>query len=76
MKLSVSLTEDDVAALDRYVTDAGLESRSAGIQHAIRQLEHGSLEDAYADAWDEWDQSGDASGWAGTSADGLSRATG
>ncbi len=60
MKLSVSLSEDEVAALDKYAQTAGLASRSAAIQHAIRLLGDPDLEDAYAAAWDEWEASGDA----------------
>ncbi len=36
MKLSVSVSEEDVATLDRYAEAAGLTSRSAAIQRAIR----------------------------------------
>lgn len=74
MKLSVSLTEEDLAALDRYVAQAGLTSRSAGIQHAIRRLHDPDLVVAYAAAWDEWVQSGEVEAWAATSADGLADA--
>lgn len=38
MKLSVSLSDEDVAVLDRYADAAGLSSRSAAIQRAIRML--------------------------------------
>ena len=38
MKLSVSLPEEDVAALDAYARAAGLPSRSAALHHAIRLL--------------------------------------
>lgn len=76
MKLSVSLSERDIAALDRYVEQAGLDSRSAGIQHAIRRLRDPGLEDAYLAAWDEWAGSGDAEPWASTTADGLPDAQG
>ena len=50
MKLSVSLSADDLAALDRYVEQAGLESRSAAVQQAIRRLQDPELEAAYAAA--------------------------
>lgn len=76
MKLSVSLTEDDLIALDRFVEQAGLGSRSAGIQQAIRRLGDADLEDAYAAAWQEWDASGDAELWDVTSGDGLTDASG
>lgn len=74
MKLSVSLSEDEVAALDKYSRAAGLTSRSAAIQHAIRLLGDPELEDAYALAWDEWNASGEADAWAATAADGLTDA--
>ena len=71
MKLSISLSEEDVAALDRYAKVAGLSSRSAAIQRAIRMLSDPELEDAYAAAWDEWETSGEAAAWEATSADGF-----
>jgi antitoxin MazE9 len=71
VKLSVSLSPDDVAALDAYARAAGLKSRSAAIQQAIRMLGNSELEDAYASAWQEWEDSGDARSWAVTVADGL-----
>lgn len=71
MKLSVSLNEADVESLDRYVAEQGLPSRSAGVQQAIRLLHERELGDAYAQAWDEWDASGEAAAWETTVADGL-----
>ena len=71
MKLSISLPEEDVAALDRYAQAAGIASRSAAIHRAIRLLAESGLDDAYAAAWQEWDASGDASVWEETVADGL-----
>jgi Arc/MetJ-type ribon-helix-helix transcriptional regulator len=71
MKLSVSLSEADVAAIDRYARASGLKSRSAAIQCAIRLLGDPELEQDYAAAWDEWEVSGEASAWENTSGDGL-----
>lgn len=71
MKLSVSLSAQDVAALDRYVEQAGLESRSAAVQQAIRRLQDSELEEAYASAWEEWVASGDEGVWATSVGDGL-----
>lgn len=73
MKLSVSLSETDVATLDRYVADQGLESRSAGLQQAIRLLPGQDLSEAYAASWDEWESSGEAAAWEATVDDGLRR---
>lgn len=71
MKLSVSLPDEDVALLDEYVRTAGLASRSAAVQHAVRLLRHPDLEQDYEAAWAEWDGSGEQSVWDGTAADGL-----
>ena len=74
MKVSVSLSEEDLAALDRYVDQAGLGSRSAGVQQAIRRLQDPQLEQAYAAAWEEWAAEGEEDVWAAASSDGLADA--
>lgn len=71
MKLSVSLSPSEVETLDKYARAAGLKSRSAAIQQAIKLLGDPELEDAYAAAWQEWEDSGDSEAWAVTVADGL-----
>ena len=75
MKLSVSLPDDDVATLDEYARTAGLPSRSAALQHAVRMLRLPELEQNYVEAWQEWETSGDRDGWDVTAADGLDDAT-
>ena len=74
MKVSVSLSEEDLAALDRYVEQAGLESRSAAVQQAIRRLQDPQLEADYASAWQEWAIAGEEDAWAAASSDGLTDA--
>ncbi len=74
MKLSISLPEEDVAALDRYAESVGIPSRSAAIQRAIRLLGDPLLDDAYAAAWHEWEASGEAAAWEETTVDGLADA--
>ena len=74
MKLSISLPDEDVAALDRYARTAGIPSRSAAVQRAIRLLAQPELDDAYAAAWEEWEASGDAAAWEESTADGLADA--
>ncbi len=71
MKLSISLPDEDVAALDRFAQAAGITSRSAAIQRAIRLLGERELDDCYAAAWDEWESSGEAAAWEPTAGDGL-----
>jgi Arc/MetJ-type ribon-helix-helix transcriptional regulator len=53
MKLSVSLTEKDVEFLDFYISERDLESRSAGLQAALRALRDVELEEAYERAFSE-----------------------
>lgn len=74
MKLSVSLSDEDVAALDEYARTRGLPSRSAALQHAVRLLRHADLDEDYAAAWDEWESSGERQAWEGTVSDGLTDA--
>ncbi|CAN5445582.1 type II toxin-antitoxin system antitoxin MazE9 [soil metagenome] len=71
MKLSVSLPVEDVAILDEFVRTAGLPSRSAALQHAVRMLRLPDLEQDYEAAWSEWEVSDDQAAWAMTAADGL-----
>ena len=71
MKLTINLSEEDVAALDQFAKAAGLASRSAAVHHAIRLLGDPESTDAYAAAWDEWEASGEAADWDSTLGDGL-----
>lgn len=71
MKLSVSLPEDDVAFVDDYSAKAGMASRSSVIHKAIALLREASLQDSYAAAFDEWDDTEDARLWDATVADGV-----
>ncbi len=74
MKLSVSLPEEDVAVLDAYVREHALSSRSAAVQKAVRMLRHPRLEQEYAEAWQEWESSGEQALWGAAVGDGLDRA--
>ncbi|MGF1647886.1 MAG: ribbon-helix-helix protein, CopG family [Kineosporiaceae bacterium] len=71
MKVSVSLSAEDLATVDWYARQEGVPSRSAVIQRAIALLRQRSLEDDYANAWDEWAGTGEAAAWEGSLADGL-----
>lgn len=75
MKLSVSLPPRDLETLDRYASAHGLPSRSAAVQEAIRRLRRGELEEDYAVAFTEWDESSDAPLWNTTVSDGLGDAS-
>lgn len=74
VRLTVSLSSSDVAALDRYMRMAGLKTRSAAIQRAIRLLGDREAEHDYAAAWEDWETSEDARLWAAAETDGLSDA--
>jgi Arc/MetJ-type ribon-helix-helix transcriptional regulator len=71
VKVSVSLPDDDVAFLDEYVARLRPSSRSAVIHQAIGLLRAAGLEDAYATAWADWDESEDARLWDATVSDGI-----
>lgn len=71
MKLSVSLPEEDVAALDEHARKVGLRSRSAVVHRAIGLLRQSGLEDDYVAAWEEWDHSTDREAWEAATGDGL-----
>lgn len=74
MKLSVSLSDEDVEALDAYVKRTGLPSRSAGLQRAVQMLRHLDLESDYAEAWAEWSADQDSAAWESTAGDGVTDA--
>ena len=69
-KISVSLPDDDVAFLDGYAR-AHARSRSAAVHEAITVLRQDTLADAYAEAFDEWEEAGESEVWAQTAGDGL-----
>ena len=71
MKLSVSLSDEDVRVLDAYVKRTGLPSRSAAVQRAIRMLRYPALEEDYGDAWAEWSTAGEADVWEDATDDGF-----
>ncbi|AYF77043.1 ribbon-helix-helix protein, CopG family [Nocardia yunnanensis] len=71
MKLSVSLSADDVATLDQEVCRSGLPSRSAAVAKAIELLRARALEDAYEQAWDDWSATEADGVWNEVVADGL-----
>ena len=71
MKVSVSLPDEDVEFLDEYARMQGYDSRSAVVHKAVRLLRIAEIGDDYANAWDEWLESADASAWDATLGDGV-----
>ena len=70
MKVSVSLTDEDIAYIDEYARRTGAPSRSSVLHKAVSVLRLSEIEDAYASAWDEWRQA-DGDVWEVTADDGL-----
>jgi Arc/MetJ-type ribon-helix-helix transcriptional regulator len=70
MKISVSISDDDLAFVDRQARD-GRTTRSAVIRDAISELRQRDLAAAYAAASEEWAAGGGGSAWDATSGDGL-----
>ncbi|MCI0156254.1 antitoxin [Leifsonia shinshuensis] len=71
MKLSVSLSDDDLVYLDKIAADMR-GNRSAAIHRLLRVQRELDAEDAYAQAFDEWENSGEEALWDSTASDGLS----
>ncbi len=71
MKVSVSLTSEDVQFLDAYAKEQGLESRSAALHRAVRLLRTAELGGTYEAAWDERIADGEAGLWESTTGDGV-----
>ena len=59
-----------------FARTAGLPSRSAALQHAVRMLRLPELKQDYETAWNEWEASGDQAAWDVTAADGVANAAG
>jgi Arc/MetJ-type ribon-helix-helix transcriptional regulator len=70
VKLSVSMSEDDVEFIDQYASQHGVESRSGVVQRAVSLLRATELGDDYAAAWEEWEKT-DADAWGPTVGDGI-----
>jgi Arc/MetJ-type ribon-helix-helix transcriptional regulator len=71
MKISVSLPDEDIQFLDEYAKAQGYASRSAVVHSAVRILRSSKLGDAYVDAWQEWEDSGESEIWEPAASDGL-----
>lgn len=70
MKLSVSLSEEDIEFIDAFAEHRGAPSRSAVLHRAVAMLRQSQLAESYAEAFTEWDQSSEANAWESATADG------
>jgi len=71
MKVSVSLSAEDVEFLDSYARAQGIQSRSAVVHRAVGLLRASQLEHAYEEAWAAWSAAGDAEAWEAAAGNGL-----
>ena len=71
MKVSVSLSPEDVEFLDSYARAQRMPSRSAVVHRAVGLLRASQLEHAYEEAWAAWSAAADAEAWEAAAGDGL-----
>lgn len=70
MDISVSLPEEDVALLDAVAAESNT-GRSEALHHAIELLREARLRAEYAQAAQEWEDSGEGEAWSATETEGL-----
>ncbi len=71
MKVSVSLPVEAIEFLDSYARSQSFPTRSAVLHKAVRLLRGAELAPTYADAFMEWEVSGNASAWEMAAGDGF-----
>ena len=71
-KLSITLPDDTLKALDSLIEERKIPSRSAAIQAAVKQYITPDLRDAYARAMQEWDDEAENVIWGTVAGDGVS----
>ncbi|MXZ67821.1 MAG: ribbon-helix-helix protein, CopG family [Acidimicrobiia bacterium] len=74
MKISISLGDEELRFLDDYAQANRMPSRSATVRRAVRLLRASHLENDYAEAFEEWIESGEAEVWETVAGDGLAPA--
>jgi Arc/MetJ-type ribon-helix-helix transcriptional regulator len=72
-KLSVSVDPSLIPFIDHYQTQHAVKTKSEVVERALRLLRDAELEESYAAAANDWQESEDAVLWDKTSNDGLSR---
>lgn len=72
MKISISVSDEDLAYLDAETATGMFPSRSAAVAAAIAHLRRGTLVASYDEAFAEWEASGEAESWDAVAADGIS----
>ncbi len=72
-KLSVSVDSRLARFIDTYQTDHDVSTKSKVVEQALELLQNQELQRQYAEAYQEWEESGEAEVWEVTVGDGLSR---
>ena len=70
-KLSVSVDAGLATFIERYRTAHGVSSKSEVVERALTLLQEAELSEQYAEAYREWEESGDAELWDSTVGDGI-----
>jgi Arc/MetJ-type ribon-helix-helix transcriptional regulator len=71
MKVSVSLSEEDVAFLDAETRQGVFASRSAAVAAAIRACRSRDLAAAYFEAFRDWNEAEENEAWDAVLGDGI-----
>ncbi|MBF6594018.1 MAG: type II toxin-antitoxin system ParD family antitoxin [Thermaceae bacterium] len=72
-KLSVSVDSRLAHFINTYQTDHDVPTKSEVVERALELLQSQELKRQYAQAYQEWEESGEAQVWDVTVGDGLSR---
>lgn len=72
-KLSVSVDNRLARFIDTYQTDHDVPTKSEVVERALELLQNQELQRQYAEAYQEWEEHGEAEVWEATVGDGLSR---
>lgn len=69
MKVTIDLSQDDIAFLDAYAKRHKADGRSDAATKAVELLRFSELGPAYERAWDDWHKSGESAVWSGADKD-------
>ena len=70
-KLSISVDPSLAQFIDSYQADNKVPTKSEVVERALKLLQKVELQREYAEAYAEWEESGEAAVWEATVGDGL-----
>lgn len=73
-KLSISVDPSLAQFIDRYQAGNNVSTKSEVIERALKLLQKAELQREYAEAYAEWEHTGEAALWETTVGDGLTEA--